>query len=147
MKKLILAFFLFMSVIGTASAPPSNTMFIPIPTPIIYFDGGSYAPLIDAMFTYEASRDTLAHNDLEDAHGGLQIRQGRLTDYNICNGTNYTLEDCYNYEISKKIFLYFTNHTLSGKHIPYKTWEWAARDWNGSGRATEIYWENVKNLI
>lgn len=147
MKKLTLAFFLFMSITGTALAPPSNTMYIPESKPILYMDAGSYTPLIDAMFTYEASRNPFAHNDLEDAHGGLQIRQGRLDDYNTCNGTNYTLDDCYNFELSKKIFLYFTNHTLSGKLIPYKTWEQAAKDWNGSGKATEIYWENVKNLI
>jgi hypothetical protein len=38
--------------------------------------------------------------------------------------------------------LYFTNHRLSdGKHIPHKSYEQAARDWNGSGVMTTIYWE------
>lgn len=122
-------------------------LIINTPRPIISFSHSKYMPLIEALFTYEASRNPMAHNDKEDAHGGLQLRQGRLDDYNNANDTHYTLEDCYDLNISKKIFIYFTNHTLKGKKIPDKSWEQAAKDWNGSGPKTEKYWENVKNLI
>lgn len=128
-------------------APPSNVLYIPSAPVIHYVENNLYGPLIDALFQHEASCNPFAHNDKEDAHGGLQIRQGRLDDFNKCNSTNYTLDDCYDFELSKRIFLYFTNHTLKGKLIPNKSWEKAAKDWNGSGPKTEIYWENVKNII
>jgi len=147
MKKLILTFLLFLSVIGTASAPPDVKLNIPISNPIVYIDVGFYEPLIDAMFTYEASRNPFAINDMEQAYGGLQIRQNRLDHYNCLNNTNYILTDCFDFQLSKKIFLYFTNHDSKGKEIPYKTWEQAAKDWNGSGDMTITYWENVNKLI
>jgi hypothetical protein len=147
MKKSIIAFFLFMSVIGTASAPPYTSLSISAPTAIYFDDGGSYAPLINAMHIHEAGGSDTIVNELEQAYGGLQIRQCRIDHYNILNGTNYTLIDCFDFELSKKVFLYFTCHDSAGKHIPNKSWERAAKDWNGSGKATEIYWENVKQLI
>jgi hypothetical protein len=116
-------------------------------TPIIYYDAGSYHPLVNAVYIWESRCNPLAFNENEQAYGGFQIRAGKLKDYNDANGTNYTLEDCYNYELSKKIFLYFTNHTLAGKPIPPKSWEQTAKDWNGSGKMTINYWEEVKKRI
>ena len=128
-------------------APPSNTLFIPMGEVITFYNPEWYGPLIDALYIHEASQNPFAINTKEEAHGGLQIRPNRLKHYNDLNGTNYTLEDCFDFEISKKIFLYFTNHDGSGRRIPEKTWEQAAKDWNGSGPMTVIYWENVKKLI
>jgi hypothetical protein len=147
MKKLIITFSLFISMISTATAPPSGTIFIPMDTPIIYHDAGSYAPLIDALTTWESSKNALAVNTHEGAYGAFQIRAGKLEDYNKANNTNYTLEDCFDFELSKKIFLYFTSHTLAGKPIPQKSWEQTAKDWNGSGIMTINYWEEVKKRI
>lgn len=128
-------------------APPSNVLVIPIIHPIIHFDGGSYEPLMDALYHYEAHYDSLAVNIMEEAYGGFQIRPNRLRHYNSLNGTNYTLKDCFNLEVSRKIFLYFTSHNNAGKPIKPKSWEQAAKNWNGSGPKTITYWENVKKLI
>lgn len=147
MKKLLLTFLLFISVIGTATAPPSNSLIIE-KAPIIYFiDAGFYSPLVDAMFKYEATNDSLAYNPKEQAYGGLQIRPCRLEHYNTLNGTNHTMTDCFDFNFSKKVFLYFCNHDGNGNLIPWKSWEQAAKDWNGSGPKTAVYWENVKQLI
>lgn len=138
-------------MINVSMAPPSNMLIVPeevfrVPK-ILYYDAGFYSPLIDAMYMHESKRNTFAFNPKEDAHGGLQIRPCRLEHYNKLTNSTYTLEDCYNFEISKKIFLYFCNHDGSGKLIPWKTWEQAAKDWNGSGAMTLTYWEKVKQLI
>lgn len=142
MKKLLLAFFLYVSVVSTASAPPIGALPIFISNPIDY-----YTPLIEAIYQHETRCDSLAVNVKEGAFGGLQIRMNRLEHYNKLNNTNYTLRDCLSMEISKKIFRYFTNHDSKGNVIPSKTWERAAKNWNGSGPLTIIYWEKVKNLI
>lgn len=146
-KKFLITFSLFILMLGTATAPPTNTIFIPEPTHITYYDAGSYRPLMDAIFKYESGCNPFAWNKNEDAVGGFQIRQNRLDHYNILNGTSYKLEDCYDIELSKKIFLYFTTHDHNGRKIPPKSWEQAAKNWNGSGPKTETYWNNVKNLI
>lgn len=111
------------------------------------YDCGNYEPLIEALFIWEANEDPYAYNDLEGATGGLQIRQCRVDHYNYLTKSYYTLADCYDMNISKRIFMYFTNHDNSGNLIPYKSWEQAAKDWNGSGPMTETYWENVKKLL
>lgn len=147
MKKLLLTLILYISVICSASAPPSNTLFIAAGTPIIYYDAGYYTRLIDALYQLEAGRNPFAFNVKEEAYGPLQIRPNRLAHYNKLTGDNYVMEDCFNFEISKKIFLYFTTHDGNGRSIPHKSWEQAAKNWNGSGPMTIAYWEKVKNLI
>lgn len=147
MRKLLLTFFLSMSLFNIAVSPPSNFLLIPIAHPIIHFEGGSYEPLMDAIYHWESHKNTLAHNPIEEAYGGFQIRPNRLKHYNDLNGTNYTLQDCFDLEISRKIFLYFTNHSNSGKLIKPKSWEQAAKNWNGGGPMTIEYWEKVKKLI
>lgn len=148
MKKLLMTFFLFMALINTAWAPPGTpTAYVEIAKPIIYYSNGMYEPLMEAIYTYESTRNPLAYNKMENACGGFQIRPKRIEHYNNLNGTNYTVEDCYDLQISRKVFLYFTNHNARGQHIPNKSWEQAAKDWNGSGKMTIAYWEEVKKRI
>jgi hypothetical protein len=128
-------------------APPGQVLYIPKPVTITYYSSDFYGPLMDAIYQWESCSNPLAFNLVENAVGGFQIRQCRIDHYNNLNGTNYTLEDCYDLELSKKVFLYFTVHDSAGNPIPRKSWEQTAKDWNGSGPMTEIYWENVKNLI
>jgi hypothetical protein len=130
-----------MSLLKVATAPYNNLISVPIEQPIKhygYVNSSFYQPLISAIFEYESTNNPLAYNKFENAVGGLQIRQCRIEHYNNLAGTNYKLEDCYNFELSKKIFLFFAKG---------KSFEQAAKDWNGSGPATEIYWEKVKALI
>jgi len=97
-----------------------------------------YEPLVDAIFQHETNKNTLAHNILENAVGGLQIRQCRVDHYNKLTGSNYTLIDMYDFNIAKEVFLYFAEG---------KSFEQAAKSWNGSGPMTEIYWDKIKAIL
>ena len=98
----------------------------------------AYERLIKAVVQVESGGDTLAYNIIEEATGAFQIRPIRLQDYNLRTGNKYKIEDCYNYDISKEIFLYYA------KRINTPDYELIARDWNGSGRTTLDYWKKVK---
>jgi hypothetical protein len=140
MKKTKLTF-LLLFICSVLLAPPVSrpTMYIPAPLAINYFaEVKGFEPLISAIVKWESKGDTCAFNPKENAVGAFQIRPCRLEDYNKQNGTNYILDDCYDYELSKRIFLFFAKG---------KDWEHAAKDWNGSGPMTEEYWENVKKYI
>ena len=92
--------------------------------------------LIDAIFFVEATRNPKAYNPAENAVGGLQIRQIRIDDYNRRTGRNYKLEEMYDFNKAKEVFMYYTDL--------YDDWETIAKRWNGSGPMTEIYWSKVK---
>jgi hypothetical protein len=62
-------------------------------------------------------------------------------DYNIRTGSSYELADMFDYEISKEVFLYYASRTG-----PYN-FEQIAKNWNGSGPGTIIYWERVKSYL
>jgi hypothetical protein len=81
----------------------------------------------------ESRGDIFAYNPHEQATGAFQIRPIRLRDYNEKTGKNYTLDQMYNYEIAKSVFLYFTND---------QSYELVAKDWNKS--RTNRYWKLVK---
>lgn len=97
-----------------------------------------YNRLVEALVQVESAGDTLAYNQSEEARGAFQIRPIRLLDYYQRTGVNYKIEDCYDYDISKVIFLYYARQT---GHRDYET---IARNWNGSGKLTLDYWKKVK---
>jgi hypothetical protein len=107
--------------------------------PADFYDRLLYDKIIKAVIHVESRGNTKAYNLREEAAGAFQIRPIRLRDYNQRTGNNYTLADCYNYEISKKIFLFYA------KRIGYPRYELIARKWNGSGTATMAYWGKVKS--
>ena len=139
MKKMNLTFILLF-ICMYLIAPPVDRPIVYIPTAQIVVDPQriDYEPLIKAIVQWESKGNHFAFNALENAVGAFQIRQCRIDHYNQLAGTNYTLEDCYDYSLSKRIFMYFAYG---------KDWERAAKDWNGSGPMTVTYWENVKKLI
>lgn len=100
-----------------------------------------YKNLIFAIGMVETKGDTLAYNPYEEASGIFQIRPIRLKDYNQRTGNNYKSEDLFNYEISKRIFLYYAD--MVG---PYK-FEQIARRWNGSGLLTTSYWYRIRQYL
>jgi hypothetical protein len=100
-----------------------------------------YKNLIYAVGMVETKGDTLAYNPFEEATGIFQIRPIRLKDYNQRTGNNYKSEDLFNYEISKRIFLYYAD--MVG---PYK-FEQIARKWNGSGLLTTSYWYRIRQYL
>lgn len=119
-----------------AAAPGFSVAYIFISEPI-----NAYERLISAIVMVESAGDTLAINLSEKAYGAFQIRPIRLMDYNKRTGKNYTTKDCFNFEISKKIFLYYA------QNMGYPDDQSIARKWNGSGKMTLAYWKKVKKYL
>jgi hypothetical protein len=150
MKRLqIMALFLFMNL-PVAFCPNIKTFYIATSTPIIQVPKIEYTSdydlLIKAIFHYETNFNTLAYNIKENAVGGLQIRQCRIDHFNKLTNKDYTLQDMYDFNKAKEVFLYFATHNNRGK-VVHKSYEQAAKNWNGSGPATECYWETVQQYI
>ena len=102
----------------------------------------SFTDLIQAIRIVESGNiDTLVGPDQDT--GPLQITPPRLNDYNKNTGKNYKIEDCFNFEISKEIFIFYANRI--GKHK--SNWEEISRRWNAAsnykGEAATIYWQKV----
>lgn len=95
-------------------------------------------PLIKAVTWVEVADGRDLYNEAENAVGWFQIRQIRVDHYNYLTGSDYKLEDFYDYELSREMFIYFARG---------KTFEQAAKDWNGSGVMTESYWQKVKSAL
>jgi hypothetical protein len=129
-----ITFFLFFAI--RLFAPTREYLIIPGTFPL-----EPYRNLINAIGMVESQYDTLAYNPLEEAAGYFQIRPIRLLDYNIRTGSNYTMNDLFNYYISEKIFLYY-----AAAIGPYD-FERIARMWNGSGESTRLYWEQVRKYL
>jgi hypothetical protein len=131
MKILLAIFFSLMTL--RAAAPDLNEIVIVKTEPV-----NAYERLFLAVFQVECNGNLLAYNPVEEATGPLQIRPIRLLDYNLRTGNKYLLEDCYDFNISKKIFMYYALKT------GYPNYELIAKNWNGSGKMTSDYWEKVK---
>jgi len=128
---------LFLSLMTTrAPAPGLNVIYIIAAEPIDPFEA-----LVNAVVQVESLGDPLAYNTEEEAVGAFQIRPIRVRDYNQRTGENIKIENCYSYEVSKEIFLYYAR--LAG----YPHYETIARNWNGSGVMTTDYWRRVKSFL
>jgi hypothetical protein len=123
-------FFSFASVVF---APSSKCLVIIGSQPVEPFKN-----LIHAIGIVETALDTLAYNPEEEATGYFQIRPVRVDDYNKRTGSNYSLNDMYNYRIAEKVFLYYASV------IGPADFEKIAKSWNGSGPLTITYWDKVK---
>jgi hypothetical protein len=134
LKSVLIVFFSLIAI--RASAPDIKFVYICSTEPV-----DAYDRLIKAIVQVESKGDTLAYNLSEEAVGAFQIRPIRLLDYSQRTSNNYKIEDCYNFEISKEIFLYYARQT------GYPDYETIARNWNGSGNATLDYWEKVKSYL
>lgn len=100
-----------------------------------------FRELVYAVGMVEGMCDTLAYNELEGAAGFFQIRQIRLDDYNKRTGSNYSLDDMFNYKKAERVFLYYASR------IGPFNFEKIAKNWNGSGARTIEYWERVKEYL
>lgn len=134
LKSIIIIFFLLHTI--KAGAPDDKVAYIIFTEPV-----DAYDRLIKAVVQVESFGDTTANNLFEEAIGAFQIRPIRLLDYNQRTGNKYKMKDCYNYNISKKIFLYYANR------IGFPKYEKIAKNWNGSGVTTLEYWEKVKSYL
>ena len=114
-------------------APPNNSGMVFESEGINY-----YEPLIKAVVMVESSNGKYTYNPDEGAVGWFQIRQVRVDDYNKKRGMDHKLADFYDYDLSREIFLWYA----SGK-----SYEVAARNWNGKWVLTEKYWKRVKQHL
>lgn len=135
MKKMviIICFFLFSR---NLFAPVSGGLVVEVAEPV-----NPFKELIYAIGMVETKLDTLAYNPEEDAVGYFQIRPIRLRDYNARTGNRFKLKEMYEYEKAEKVFLYYASQIG-----PYNN-EKIAKNWNGSGKKTRIYWNKVKKLL
>lgn len=127
----------FLSALAFKVFAPSNGALVIIDTLPV----NPYRKLIHAIGKVETSLDTLAYNPVEEAAGYFQIRPIRLKDYNMRTGSNYTMNDLFDYNISEKIFLYYAFQIG-----PYD-FKSIAMQWNGSGPRTINYWNQVKKYL
>ena len=108
-------------------------LYIYLPAPPI-----SYEILAEAITMVESGKGNKVYNKIENAVGWFQIRQCRVNHYNYIRKTKYKLTDFYDYDLSLEMFLFYAK----GKSL-----ETAAKNWNGSGYMTAIYWRKVKSKI
>lgn len=119
-----------------ASSPVISVAYILVPEPV-----NVYEKLIRAIVMVESLGNPMAVNISEEAYGAFQIRPIRLLDYYRRTGENYKTEDCFNFEISRKIFLYYA------ENMGYPDFQSIARHWNGSGKMTLEYWGKIKKYL
>jgi hypothetical protein len=129
----IICFFLFSL---NLFAPESGGLVAEVSDPV-----NPFKKLIYAVGMVETKLDTLAYNPKENAVGFFQIRPIRLRDYNERTGSNYKLKEMYDYEKAEMVFLYYASQIG-----PYN-YEKIAKNWNGSGKMTRVYWKNVKKHL
>jgi hypothetical protein len=134
LKILLTVFFLIPAM--RAAAPEAKVAFVFVSEPVNSFDR-----LVKAIVKVESEGDNNAFNLTEQAVGAFQIRPIRILDYNQRTGKDYKIENCFDFEVSKEIFIYYANS------IGYPDYEKIARKWNGSGKTTLDYWEKVKKHI
>jgi hypothetical protein len=135
LKKIVLVAFLLLSALR-AFAPTNGSLVIFTPAP-----EEPFKKLIYAIGMVETKFDTLSYNPVEKAVGYFQIRPIRVLDYNQRTGSRYSLNDMFDYDISEKVFLYYASQIG-----PYN-FERIAKNWNGSGKITFEYWDQVKKFL
>jgi hypothetical protein len=102
----------------------------------------SYTEFFLSVAWVESNWRTYALGKDQDA-GIVQITPIRLKDYNQQTGNNYTMQDVYNFQVSKEIFDFYC------RGVDYEV---AARRWNGgpngmNKESTVIYWNKVKDAL
>ena len=132
MKRMLLII-LISGILRTLSAPSYPVVYIPISEKISAYDA-----LIRAVTYVESNHGKYIYNAEEKAVGWFQITPVRVKHYNSLKGTDYKLEDFYDYELSREMFVYFAQG---------RSYESVAKSWNGSGYMTKIYWEKVSKQL
>jgi len=136
MKRLLLTLILIFFV-TSLFAPSSNCLVIIGSSPI-----EPYERLFEAVCKVESGDNSYAIGDKHLKHhsyGKAQIRQSRLDDYYNRTGIRYTVEDCFDDEVTREIFMYYVNPDF----------ETTCRTWNGGEKgmqkkSTLKYWNLIK---
>jgi hypothetical protein len=131
-KSFIMLFALLL-ITYKAAAPDRVVLVILAPPVFNYYDS-----LCRAVGQVESGGDTLAYNPQEQAAGYLQVRPIRLRDYAQRTGIQYGLYDMMDYHKAREVFMYYARG---------KSWEVAARNWNGRWDKTVGYWQKVQKQL
>jgi hypothetical protein len=100
--------------------------------------------LIESVSWVESRGDIFAYNPMEGAYGALQIRQCRIDEFNKLTNSHYTLQDMYDFDKAKVVFIWYAEQLREPEVI--------ARCWNGGPygmriKQTEKYWQSVKEHL
>lgn len=102
--------------------------------------------LLLAIRITESGLNDLAVGSALDV-GPLQITPIRLADYNQKTGKSYSHSDCFSWEVSREIFLYYA-HQIG---IAPDKWEEISRRWNRAfewqDEKGQQYWTKVNNQL
>lgn len=134
MKRLLIILFFLTYSLQTQEAGHKVTYLL-VTEPLRPFDR-----LWEAVCQVESGGDPLAIGDKhlkKHSFGIAQIREVRLRDYNRRASANYSTDDLFDVEVSREIFYFYCEGDL----------ESIAKSWNGSGPATEVYWEKVSKML
>ena len=99
-----------------------------------------YEKIIKAVTIVESAEGKYLYNPAEEAIGWFQIRPIRVEDYNERTGESITHEECYDYEVGRKIFLYYISQ------IDYRDIKAIAINWNGISERN-LYYKKLKATL
>jgi hypothetical protein len=99
-----------------------------------------YEKIIKAVTIVESAEGKYLYNPAEEAIGWFQVRKIRLDDYNFRTGESITHEECYDYEVGRKIFLYYISQ------IDYRDIKAIAINWNGVSERN-LYYKKLKATL
>jgi hypothetical protein len=133
MMKMILTILILLFTVP-AFAPDREALYIGRVEPV-----NPYERIINAVSRVESGNGTNLFNAKETAVGWFGIRPIRLKDYNQRSGSNVTLDQCYDYETGRRIFLYYASQFRPDDY------EGISKDWNKS--RTDKYWKKIKETF
>ena len=133
--KAILLTVIFLLIFRAVLAPEARMLWVEASKKI-----GKLDKIIEAVAWVESGHGKYVWNPEEGAVGWLQIRQCRVDDYNRQTGNNYRLEDFYDYELSRKMFIWYA------EKIGLNNTDLLIRKWNGSGKKTYEYLAKVQKV-
>lgn len=137
MKKMKMMVFIICMFSASLTAPPNHRGTVVQGEAI-----RPYEAAWQAVCKVESNNNPFAVGDkhLEEySYGISQIRRVKLDWYYNRTGIRHSLQDCFDVEISKSIFLY---HMMQ-----YASIDDGIKAWNGSGRKAEQYLKKVKSII
>lgn len=105
-----------------------------------------YEKVWEAICEVESRKNPMAYNKKEESVGICQIREIRLRDYEQQTGVHYELNEMFDVEKSKSVFMHYASQ-INPSDI-----EKIAREWNGGAngmkkRSTKKYYELVKKAL
>lgn len=119
---------MFLALFSQLTAPPAQSIVILQTEPV-----NPYEAITRAVTTIESGNGRYLLNEKEMAVGWFGIRPVRLNDYNVKTHSNITLNECYEYETGRMIFLWYVSQ------IDYRDIKAISICWNGRSKENKYY--------